>query len=174
MRRRLRGLVGGELGHRLVAAKKRRCPNEARERLQAGVIGPDRLDIIAPRDGDAVLGAFELRLQGEKILIRFQIGIIFADREETPERAGQLRLGILELLELVGIAQLRCVDFDRSRLGPRLDDGSQHILFLLGITLHGGDQIGNEVGPPLILILHVAPFGLGLLLERGDRVVAAA
>src|SRR6202023_4330631 len=103
---------GGEFGHWLVAPKKRRCPNEARERPQAGIIGPDRLDIIAPRDGDAVLGAFELRLQCEKVLVRFQIGIVFADREEPAERPGQLRLSILELLELFWIAQLRCIDLD--------------------------------------------------------------
>ena len=80
--------------------------------MRLGVIGPHRFDIVAPRDGDAVLGAFELRLQGEEILIGFQIGIILADREEPAERAGQLRLRVLELLELVGIGQLRGVDLD--------------------------------------------------------------
>ena len=83
-------------------------------------------------------------------------------------------LGILELLELVGIGQLRGVDSYGCRLGARFDDGGEHILFLLGIALHRRDQIGDEIGTPLILILHIGPFGLGLLLERGNRIVAAA
>ncbi len=63
---------------------------------------------------------------------------------------------------------------NRCRLGARLDDGGQHVLLLLGVALHGRDQVRDEIGAALILVLHVGPFGLRLLLERRDRVVAAA
>ena len=36
------------------------------------------------------------------------------------------------------------------------------------------DQVGNEIGAALILVLHLAPGRLGLLLERRDRIDAAA
>src|SRR5271168_4336029 len=38
----------------------------------------------------------------------------------------------------------------------------------MGVALHGRHQIGNEIGPALILVQHLAPFGLDvLILPRG-------
>ena len=68
LRRRLRAFVGGEFRHRLVAAEDGLRPEHGREGAQRRVIGPHRLDIVAPRDRDAVLGAFELRLQRQEVL----------------------------------------------------------------------------------------------------------
>src|SRR5262249_60874846 len=79
----------------------------------------------------------------------------------------------LKLLELVGIRELGGVDLRLRGFGARLDHGSEDVLLLLGIALHGRDQVGNEVGAALILVLHVAPARLGLLLESRDDVVAA-
>ncbi|MNY11248.1 hypothetical protein D3C86_1442670 [compost metagenome] len=41
------------------------------------------------------------------------------------------------------------------------------------IALDGFHQVGNQVGAPLILVLHLAPGGLGLFIEGGDVVDAA-
>ena len=89
--RRALGLFGdGERLHRLVAFVERARPDHAGKRLELGVVGLHRLDVVAPRDRDAVLGAFELRLQREEVLVRFQVRIVFADREQPAERAGKL------------------------------------------------------------------------------------
>src|SRR5262249_52960860 len=85
--------------HGLVAPVERRGPDDAGERTQLRVVLPHRFDVVAPGDGDAVLRAFELRLQREEILVRFQIGIALRHREQPPERAGELRLRLLEALE---------------------------------------------------------------------------
>ena len=82
----------------------------AGEGPQLGVVGAHRLDVVAPRDGDAVLGALELRLQRQEVLVRFQVGIVLAHREQPPERARELVLRVLELLQLLGIGELRGVD----------------------------------------------------------------
>ena len=106
LRRRLRTLDRGELRHRLVAAEECRGPQQAGEGLELGVVGAHRLDVVAPRDRDAVLGAFELRLQRQEVLVRLEVGIVLADRDQPAERAGELVLRVLELLELLRIGQL--------------------------------------------------------------------
>ena len=139
-----------------------------------GVVDAHRFDVVAPRDRDAVFGAFELRLQRQEVLVGLEVGIVLADREQPAERAGKLVLRVLELLQLVGIGELRGVDLHLRRLGARLDHRGQDAFLLLGIALHGGDQIGDEIGAALIVVLHVRPFRLGLLLVGRDGVVAAA
>ena len=114
----------------------------------------------------------ELRLQRQEVSIGFQIGISLADRQEAPQRAAKLRLRILELLHLVGIGDGGGVDLDLRRLGARLGDLREDILFLLGVTLHRGDQIGNKIGAALILSLYLRPFGLGVFLERWNSIIA--
>ena len=72
-----------------------------------------------------------------------------------------------------GSVSSRNVDLDLRRLGAGLDHGGQDLPLLFGVALHRRDEIGNEVGAALIVVLHVRPFRLGLLLGRGDAVVAA-
>src|SRR6201988_3537203 len=111
--RRLRGTLDrGELRHRLVGTEEGRGPQEAGEGLELGVVDPHRLDVVAPGDGDAVLGALELRLQRQEVLVRLEVGIVLARRDQPAERAGELVLRVLELLELLRIGQLRGVDLD--------------------------------------------------------------
>src|ERR1700687_3440065 len=61
--RLVRILNRGELRHRLVGAEEGRGPQYAGECLELGVIDPYCLDVIAPRNCNAVLGSLELRLQ---------------------------------------------------------------------------------------------------------------
>ena len=169
----LRAVVGGKFGHRLGAAEKGRRPQHAGEGLQRRIVDPHRFDVVAPGDGDAVFGAFQLRLQGKEVLVRLQIRVILADREQAPQRPGKLGLRRLELLELIGIGEIGGIDLHLGRRGARLDHGGQDVLFLFGIALHRGDQIGDEVGTPLILVLHLRPFCLGGLGEGGNGIVTA-
>src|SRR5262249_5466846 len=68
-RRPARFLRDREGLHRLLAAVERVGPDHAGKRPELGVVHAHRLDVVAPRHRDAVLGAFELRLKGEKILV---------------------------------------------------------------------------------------------------------
>jgi hypothetical protein len=64
-----------------------------------------------------VLGSLELRLQGEEVLVRLQIRVVFADGEQTTERAGELSLRLLHRLDLLRVREVVGVDVDRGRLG---------------------------------------------------------
>src|SRR5262249_59342030 len=68
-RRPARFLRDREGLHWLLAAVERVGPDHAGKRPELGVVHAHRLDVVAPRHRDAVLGAFELRLKGEKILV---------------------------------------------------------------------------------------------------------
>src|SRR5262245_58686306 len=58
-----------ELRHRLVGTEERRGPQYAGERLELGIVGPNRFDVVAPRDRDAIFGTFELGLEREEVLV---------------------------------------------------------------------------------------------------------
>src|ERR1700722_12550852 len=69
LRRGLSVGIGGERNQRLDRAEHRLRPDPAREGPQRRIEVLPRGDVIAPRDGDPVLGSLELGLQGEKILV---------------------------------------------------------------------------------------------------------
>ena len=78
--RHLGGLLGdGKVLHRLGIWIEHRAPPAARDGPDLGVVVLHRGDVVAPGDGDPVLGAFELRLQREEVLVRLQVGIILDD-----------------------------------------------------------------------------------------------
>ena len=173
--RHLGGFLGdGEVLHRLRIRIEHRAPPAAGDRPDLGIVGLHRGDVVAPRDGDAVLGAFELRLQREEVLVRLEVRIVLGDGEQLAERAGQRALRFLEFLEGLGIGEDVGRDLHLRRLGARLGHLGQHLALLRGVALHRLDEIGDEVGAALILVQHLAPGRLGLLLQRGDGVDAAA
>ncbi len=55
----------------------------------------------------------------------------------------------------------------------RLGDLDQHVALLLRVTLHGLDEIGNEIGAALVLVEHLAPRGLRAFFFGRDGVDAA-
>ncbi|MCY1377905.1 hypothetical protein D9M69_655020 [compost metagenome] len=148
-------------------------PQATGERADLGVVFLHREDEIAPGHADAVLGAFKLRLQGEEVLVGLEVRITFGDHHQATQGAAELVLGLLVLLELFRVVEGRGIHLDRRGLGPGFDDGGQGFLLVGRIALDGFHQIGNEVGAPLILVLHLAPGGLGLFIERRDVVDAA-
>ena len=70
-----------------------------RERTHGGVELLHRLDVAVARDGDAVLGAFELRLQVAEVLVGLEVRIVFGDDQQPRQRRLQLTLRRLELGE---------------------------------------------------------------------------
>src|ERR1700719_818182 len=60
--------------HGLVAAVEGGSPDHAGKGAQLRVVLAHRLDVVAPCHRDAILGAFELRLECKKVLVRFEVG----------------------------------------------------------------------------------------------------
>ena len=114
-----------------------------------------------------------MRLQRQEILVRLEVRIVFADREQSPEGAAKRILRVLHLLDFRRVGQVVGVEMDRGRLGARLGDLREHVLFLFGVALNGGDEIGDEVGAALVLVLDFRPCRLGGLLLGRDDIVAA-
>src|SRR3984885_14141155 len=145
-----------------------------RERAQRHVVLLHGLDIAIARHRDAILGALELRLQIAKILIRFQLRVVFADCDQALQRLRQLSLRGFKFLK-----RLRVVDQLRSRLdgadlGARLGDADQHFLLLGRKPLDGVDQVRHQIGPALVLVDHFRPGRLDGLILLLNLVVATA
>ena len=90
------------------------------------------------------------------------------------KRAAQLALRGLELGERRRVVDQRRRRLDRGRLGARLDHLGERLLLEVGLALDGGDDVGDQVGAPLVLAQHFGPRRLHLLVERLEFVVAAA
>src|SRR5579871_6323022 len=69
-------LRDGELGHLLVGGVEECGPPAAGYGGKLGVIEPDRLDVVAPGDRDAVLRPFELGLEGLEVGVRLQLRVL--------------------------------------------------------------------------------------------------
>src|SRR5580658_7368535 len=95
LRGRLGVGVGGERNQRLNRAEYCLRPKHTRKGSQRGVEVLHRGDVVAAGDGDPVFGALELGLQRQEVRVRFEVWIVFADREETAKGAGERVLRIL-------------------------------------------------------------------------------
>src|SRR6185503_5068615 len=163
--RRLRDrllVLDRELRLLLVAEHHRR--QVGRERAHRDVVLLHRLDEAVARHGDAVLGAFELRLQLEKVPVRLELRVVLDDHQQAGEGAGELALRLRELLQRPGVVDRLGRDLHRADLGAGVGHAEQDLLLLRGEALHGGDQVRDEVGAPLILVHHLGPRGLDLLV----------
>src|ERR1700704_2024769 len=91
--------------------------------------------VAVARDRDAVLGAFELRLQVAEVRVRLELRIILGDREQPRERARHSRLRLLEAPERRFVVQELRRRLDAADARTRLGDLDQHLLFLRGEPL---------------------------------------
>ncbi len=148
-------------------------PQATREGADLGVVGLDGLDKVAAGHGDAVFGAFKLGLQGQEVLVGLQVRVALGHHHQTAEGAAQAILGLLELLEFLGIVEGAGIHLDRRGLGPRFDHGSEGVLFMGSVALDHFHQVGDQVGAALVLVLHLAPGGFGLFVQGGNGVDAA-
>src|SRR5690242_14013810 len=168
-----RSLLERNLGHGFGAAF----------RLEV-LLGPEAADLRPPGAGDAldvavvlldgvvvalalhrepVLGARELVHQALEVAVGLELRIRFADRHQLADRAFEL----VRRLDLVGAGARP--EHRRARVGDVVEDA----LLVAGVALHHLDQVGNQVGAALQLVLHLAPGRLDLLLLGDDAVVAA-
>src|SRR5277367_3983372 len=102
----LLGLFGdGESLADLHVRVEDRCYPALRDGPKSGVVFLHRENVIAARDGDPILGAFELRLQCEEILIRLEVGVSLSYCEQPAERATNRGLVLFELMKGLRIRQ---------------------------------------------------------------------
>ena len=148
-------------------------PDHAGEGAQRRVVVAHGLIVVAARHGNAVFGAFQLRLQGQEVLVGLKLGVGFDRHQQPRQGAGKLALSLLILLEGGGVIEVGGVDVDAGGLGAGLDHLGQGGAFLNGCALNGGDQVRHQVGAALILALDIGPGGLGALLLGRNGVVAA-
>src|SRR5437773_4562186 len=130
--------------------------------------------VAVARDGNAVLRALELRLQVAEIRVRLELGIVLGDEQEPRESARHSRLRLLEAPERRFVVEELGRRVGAADPRARRRDVDQHLLFLRRESLDRVDEVGNQVGAPLILIEDLRPGRLDLFVVSLDVVVAAA
>ena len=113
-------------------------------------------------------------MQGQEILVGLQVRVALGHHHQAAEGTAQTVLGLLELLEFFRVIQGAGIHLDRGSLGPRLDHGGQSVLLMGGVTLDHFHQVGDQVGATLVLVLHLAPGGLGLFVQGRNGIDTAA
>src|SRR6516165_130192 len=124
-----------EFCHWFFARECRFCPDDCRECPQRGVKGAHRVDVVAPCDCNAVLCAFELRLQSHEIGIGFELGIVLRHGQQSAERPSQLRLSVLKGFDLIRVGEIGGINLYLRRLGTRFDHACKHAFLLRSIAL---------------------------------------
>ena len=115
-----------------------------------------------------------MRLQIAKVRVGLQLRVALDDYEKPLQGRTQRGLGLLVLRELRrigrrrGRADLRAAD---RRAG--LHHGFERGLLKLRGALDGRDQVGDEVGPALVLILDLRPLLVRLLPQRDEAIVGS-
>src|SRR5882724_1217479 len=165
-------VLDGEVGLGLVAEHHRRQVD--RELADEHVVFLHRLDVAVARHRDAVFRALELRLQVAEIGVRLELRVILRDHEQSRQRVAHRALRLLEAPERRRVVEQLGRGLDAAHARARLGHLDQDLLLLRRESLHRVDQIGNQVGPPLVLVEHFRPGGLDLLVRTLDVVVAAA
>src|SRR5215475_8880963 len=85
-----------EVGLGLEAGEAR--DDAAREEVHLRVVLTHGLVVAPPLHHDAVLGALELALQRQEVLVALQLGVALDGDQQPAERAAELLLGGLEAL----------------------------------------------------------------------------
>ena len=114
-------------------------------------------------DRDAVLSAFELRLQSLKTGVCLQIRIALNDHHQPPERPAERPLRLLELRKLSGIGG-RVVELNLADLSTRFRDFGERGFLKIGRSFDGLHQIRNQVRAALINILNLRPLSFDGLI----------
>src|SRR5574337_174727 len=172
----------GRGGNRLLVVHAEVRLDVIAEHLRGQVVGEGadhrvvllhRLYIAVTRDGDAVLGTFQLRLQVLEQAVGLQLRIVLADHHQPRQRIAQFALSGLELLQLLRVIDGVGIDLQTAHPGARIGHLDEDLFFVLRVTLDRIDQVGHQVGAALVLVQHLRPGRLDRLVLTLDGVVAA-
>src|SRR6266542_3872610 len=142
-------------------------------KLEPRVVVAHRLVEAHALHRDPVLGALELALQLEEVLVGLELGIALDGDEEPAQRAAQLGLRLLELLERRRIVDQLGRRLDPGHAGPRPGHFLEHGAFLRGEALDRLDQVRDQVGATLVDVLDLRPLLVDELLAAHELVVDA-
>src|ERR1035441_7801060 len=113
-----------------------RCDPAPWNGSELGVIALHRDNVIAAGYGDPILGALELRLKREEILIRLEVRVGLGYREQAAERAADGGLVLLELVKRLRVREDVRRKLHLGRLRTRFGHLGQHLLLLLSLALN--------------------------------------
>src|SRR6266516_2414757 len=138
----------------VVAPAEAEDPGQQRvgEGLNRGVVLPDRAVVMLPGETDLVLGGGQLLMELHDILVGLELRVVLHEGEELTQGSGQ---EILCLGRLRGAGRSLLLSSDGGIAG--LDDASERRLLELHVALHGVDQVGDQVMPPLELNADLVP-----------------
>ena len=114
--------------------------------------------------GDATLGAGQLLLQRQEVLVGLQVGVGLAQGEHLAQRTGEHVVGLR-----LGVRRVRCGD---GRVAG-LDDGFERAAFVRGVALDGFDEVRDEIEPALQLDVDLRPGVVDLVAAPDQAVVGA-
>src|SRR5437667_298091 len=151
----------------VVAPAEAEDPGQQRvgEGLNRGVVLPDRAVVVLPGEADLVLGGGQLLLELHDVLVGLELRVILDESEELAQGSGQ---EVLRLGRLGGAGRSLLLRGDGGVTG--LDDASERRLLELHVALHGVDQVGDQVVPPLELHADLVP-GLVDHVPQADQAV---
>ena len=107
-------------------------------RFAGGFVVQDVGVVELPSEGDLLLDVGKLLLQVPEVLCRLQLGVVLGDGEEVAQGAGQHVVGGGGVLDVARLLKRR----------PGLRYFLEGLTFVLGVALHGLDQVGHQAGAP--------------------------
>src|SRR6185295_11514081 len=145
-----------------------------REGLALGVVFHHRVVEGLARERHLVLGAAELLLDREHVLVRLEVGIRLGEREQAAEHAGERALGLAEARHRRRVSRLAAGDGRCSyRLISRLDHRFERLALVLQVALRRLHQVGDQVVAALELHVDLRERVLVPVAQRDQPVVDA-
>ena len=94
---------------------------------------------------DAVFGAFQLRLQVEKVLVGFEIGIVARPRRSGARVRRPSSFGLAAVLASRRGYWCGGFDFDLAHFRAGFGHFVEHFFFVRGVAFDRGHEIGNQI-----------------------------
>src|SRR5436309_5905065 len=141
----------------------------AREALAADVVVHHRVVVALARERDPVLGARQLFLQREHVLVGLQLRVRLDDGEQPPERARQPRLGLgqpAHRLRAAGCARRALRGLHGARAGR--DDRVERLALVRHVSFGRLHEVGDQVVAPLELHVDLRE-GVAEPVAQGDE-----
>ena len=124
-----------------------------------------RLDVAVARDGDAVLGAFELRLQVAEQRVGLEVRIVLGDDQQPRQRARAAGSApAWNFWNAAGSLMSSGVALMPPTFARALVTSVSTVCFLRRVALDRVDEIRHEIGAALVLVQHFRPRGLDALV----------